>query len=115
LALIRIHGDEAEQFSLLRDYGHEIMKSNLGSKFFLSINNSNEHGVLKKILATLYCSYDTCKGGISKGCRTFICISGYHIKMRYKGGLLTAVRVDVNDYIFSIGMGVCEVECTSSW
>jgi hypothetical protein len=80
MALIRIHGDEAEQFSLLRDYGHEIMKSNLGSKFFLRINNSNEHGVLKEISATLYCSYDTCKRGISEGCRTFICIDSCHIK-----------------------------------
>jgi hypothetical protein len=34
--LIRIHGYEVEQFSLLRDYGNELMKSNLGSKSSLA-------------------------------------------------------------------------------
>jgi hypothetical protein len=114
-ALIKIHGDEAEQFSLLRDYGNELMKSNPGSKFFLNTNKSNVDGVVKEHLATLYWSYDACKRGFLEGCRPFICIDGCHIKTRYKGVLLTAVSIDANDCIFPIGMGVCEVECTSAW
>jgi hypothetical protein len=50
-----------------------------------------------------------------EGCRPLICIDGCHIKTRYKGVLLTAVGIDPNDCIFPIAMGVCEVECTSSW
>jgi hypothetical protein len=114
-ALIKIHGDEAEQSSLLRDYGNELMKSNPGSKFFLNTNKSNVDGVVKEHLATLYWSYDACKIDFLEGCMPFICIDGCHIKTRYKGVLLTAVSIDANDYIFPIGMRVCEVECTSSW
>jgi hypothetical protein len=33
-----IHGDEEEQFALLSDYGEELRRSNLGSKFFLTTN-----------------------------------------------------------------------------
>ena len=33
-ALVKIHGDEVEQFSLLRDYGHELVTKNPGSKNF---------------------------------------------------------------------------------
>jgi hypothetical protein len=51
-ALIRIHGDETEQFNLLRDYGNELMKSNHGSKFFISTNKSNVEGVVMEHLAT---------------------------------------------------------------
>jgi hypothetical protein len=94
---------------------HELIKSNPGSKFFLSTNRSNEQGVLKEHLATLYYSYDACKRGFLEGCRPFICIDSCHIKTRYKGVLLTAVGIDANDCIFLIEMGVCEVECTSSW
>jgi hypothetical protein len=114
-ALIKIHGDEAEQFSLLRDYGHEMTTKNHGSKKILSTNKSNKNEELKEHLATLYWSYDACKRGFLEGCRPLICIDGCHIKTRYKGVLLTAVGIDPNDCIFPIAMGVCEVECTSSW
>jgi hypothetical protein len=66
-------------------------------------------------LATLYWSYDACKGGFLEGCRPFICLDGCHIKTRYKGNLLTAVGIDRNDCIFPIAVGLVEVECTSSW
>jgi hypothetical protein len=50
-----------------------------------------------------------------EGCRPLICVDGCHIKTKYKGQLLTAVAIDPNDCIFPIAMGLCEVECTSSW
>jgi hypothetical protein len=116
-ALTIIHGDEAEQFSLLWDYGQELRKQNPGSKFFLSTNSSKEgtSSVSKQHLATLYWSYDGCKRGFLEGCRPMICIDGCHIKTKFKGQLLTAVGIDPNDCIFPIAMGLVEVESTSSW
>jgi hypothetical protein len=116
-ALNIIHGSEAEQFSLLWDYGQELRRSNPGSKIFLSTNKVKGPADLvpKEHLATLYWSYDGCKRGFLKGCRPLICLDGCHIKTRYKGQLLTAVAIDPNDCIFPIAMGLVEVECTSSW
>ena len=116
-ALTIIHGDEAQQFSLLCDYGQELRTRNPGSRFFLSTNQvtDNDDPVPKEHLATLYFSYDACKRGFLEGCRPLICIDGCHIKTRYKGVLLTAVGIDPNDCIYPIAMGLVEVECTSSW
>jgi hypothetical protein len=114
-ALTIIHGDEAEQFRQLRDYGNEMCKRNPGSTFFLTTNHAmdNEDLEPKEHLATLYWSYDACKRGFLKGCRPFICLDGCHIKTKYKGQLLTAVGIDANDCIFPIAFGLVEVECTS--
>jgi hypothetical protein len=116
-ALLQIHGDEEMQFSLLREYGLELRRSNPGSKFFVTTNSVNDPSSPdhREHLATCYWSYDACKRGFLAGCRPFICLDGCHIKTRYKGQLLTAVGIDPNDNIFPIAFGLVEVECTSSW
>ncbi|KAM0896838.1 hypothetical protein ACQ4PT_022942 [Festuca glaucescens] len=84
MALTIIHGDEAVQFSSLKDYGQELRTSNPGFKFFMLTTPSKAHGEeeAKEHLSTLYWSYDACTRGFLKGCRPFICIDGCHIKTR---------------------------------
>ncbi|XP_066347601.1 uncharacterized protein [Miscanthus floridulus] len=102
-----IYGDEVKQFNELRNYGHELRRTNLGSTFFLTC--------LDGFFSTLYMSMDACKRGFLIGCRPVICLDGCHIKTKFGGQLLSAIGIDPNDCIFPLAIAVVEVECLASW
>ena len=96
-----------KQFNELRNYGHELRRTNPGSTFFLTC--------LDGFFSTLYMSMDACKRGFLTGCRPVICLDGCHIKTKFGGQLLTAIGIDPNDCIFPLAIAVVEVECLASW
>ena len=116
-ALGIIHGNEAEQYQQLWDYGQELRRCNPGSKFIVRTTKvkGKDDALPKDHLSSLYWSYDDCKRGFLKGCRPIIFLDGCHLKSRYKGQLQTAVGIDPNDCIFPIAMGLVEVESTYTW
>ena len=103
-----IHGDEAGQYKMLWDYANEIRRSNLGSSFFIALDE-------KARFNKAYMCIDACKRGFLQGCRPIIFIDGCHIKTRYKGQLLVAVGIDPNNCIYPIAIGVVEVEDKPNW
>jgi hypothetical protein len=106
-ALAVVHGDEIKQFSLLWQYGNELISRNPLSSFYVHLENG--------LFSTCYMCLAACKIGWLKGCRPIICLDGTFIKTKYGGQLLTAVGIDGNDAIYPIAMAVVETECYSSW
>jgi hypothetical protein len=101
-----VHGDEIKQFSLLWQYGLELVTRNPLSSFYVHL----EHG----LFSTCYMSLTACKIGWLKGCRPVICHDGTFIKIKYGGQLLTTIGIDGNDAIYPIAMAVVGTECYSS-
>jgi hypothetical protein len=55
LTIKKVLGDEAEQYSMLWDHGHELRRSNSGTSFFINLTG--------KLFNSLYMSLDPCKRG----------------------------------------------------
>jgi hypothetical protein len=92
---------------MLWDYAHEVRRSNPRSTLYLNLAGN--------LFSSMYVSFDACKRGFVVGCRPLICLDGCHLKTKYGGILLTTVGIDPNDCIYSIAIGVVEVESLSSW
>jgi hypothetical protein len=107
IAMKAIYGDDVEQYNKLWDYANEFRTSNPGSTFFPRLEDG--------LFSQCYVSLDACKRGFLSGCRPVICLDGCHIKTKFGGQLLTAVRVDPNDCIYPIAMAVVEVESLVTW
>ena len=80
------------------DFGNELRRSNLGSIFYVGLNDGH--------FSHMYFSLDACKRGFLAGCRLVICLDGCHIKtilnmiMKIKDQLMNRVynkQQDVHD------------------
>ncbi|XP_015943212.1 uncharacterized protein LOC107468445 [Arachis duranensis] len=81
----RIMGNEREQYSNVRDYLFEILRSNPGSR------------------------------GFKSGYRPLIHLDGCFLKTYYGGQLLTVVAQDANNQFYVVAYGVTRSETKESW
>ena len=113
LALEGVHDSLKDHYSRLRDFGHEILKSNPQNTFKISTTRLNETD--KNKFKRVYVCYYALKAGWKAGCRPIIGLDGCFLKTVCGGQLLSAVGRDGNNQMFPIAYSVVESENTESW
>ncbi|XP_074364440.1 uncharacterized protein LOC141705338 [Apium graveolens] len=102
-----------EHYSRLRDFAHEILKTNSNNTVQIRTTRLNETDANK--FKWIYICYDALKKGWKAGCRPVIGFDGCFLKTVCGGQLLSAVGRDGNNQMFPIAYVVVEIENTDSW
>ncbi|XP_057450504.1 uncharacterized protein LOC130742417 [Lotus japonicus] len=110
-SLEMIHGASIQQYSHLRNYTAEIMRSNPGSTCIIKSTVGIHGPVFKRI----YMCFKATKAAFATTCRPLIGLDGCFLKGMYGGQLLAAVGKDGNNQMFSIAYAVVEAETKDSW
>ncbi|XP_058776681.1 uncharacterized protein LOC131651009 [Vicia villosa] len=110
-AMELIQGAGMDQFTHLRRYAQELLKSNPNSNVVLQCADSSEGPVFERI----YVCLEACKSGFSKYCRPLIGLDACFLKGDYGGQLMAAVGRDGNKKIYPIAYAVVEAETKDSW
>ncbi|XP_059626164.1 uncharacterized protein LOC132269126 [Cornus florida] len=113
-ALSIFEGDEAEQYSKLRDYCALIQTTNPGSRATIGVDPTSYDNEIKTFQRIFIC-YAAVKKGFRYGCRPFLGVDGCFLKGAYGGHLLSVVAYDGNDQMFPVAIAVVETETKDSW
>nr|KAJ0214871.1 hypothetical protein LSAT_V11C300132940 [Lactuca sativa] len=101
-----------EHYGKLWSYGHEILRTNLGSTVKLDMEDGPDG---KKYFSKFYCCFQGVKQGWIEGCKRIIGLDGCFLKGVCKGELLCAIGRDENDKIYLIAWAVVNVENKQNW
>ncbi|XP_074352848.1 uncharacterized protein LOC141692000 [Apium graveolens] len=102
-----------EHYSRLRDFAHEILKTNSNNTVEIRTTRLNETDANK--FKRIYICYDALNKGWKAGSRPVIGFDGCFLKTVCGGQLLSAVGRDGNNQMFPIAYAVVETENTESW
>ncbi|XP_072060263.1 uncharacterized protein [Arachis hypogaea] len=106
----RIMGNEREQYSNVRDYLFEILRSNPGSRAKLCVTPIPQSSL---VFDKLYICLEACKQGFKSGCRPLIHLDGCFLKTYYGRQLLTVVAQDANNQFYVVAYGVASLKLRS--
>ena len=107
-----VEGTEKEQYARLRDYLHELLRSNPGTTARMEVIPQAES---PPIFQRVYICLDACKKGFKAGCRPFIGLDGCFLKGYFGGQLLSAVGQDANNAFYVIAYAVVDSETKDNW
>ncbi|XP_057418034.1 uncharacterized protein LOC130712214 [Lotus japonicus] len=110
-SLEMLHGASMEQYSHLRNYVAELLRSNPGSTVIIK----STVGVHGPVFERIYIFFEATKTAFAKHCRPLIGLDGCFLKGLYGGQLLSAVGKDGNNQMFPIAFAVVEAETRDSW
>jgi len=110
-ALEMIHGGIDEQYTHLRNYAEELLRSNPGSTVKIKCNAGLEGPLFER----MYVCFNASKRGFVQSCRPLIGLDGCFLKGRYAGHLLSAIGKDGNNQMMPIAFAVVEAETKESW
>ena len=108
-----IQGSVEDQYSKVRDYGAEIMRTNPGNT--VSLKCYTKEGEENPRFQKLYICLDALNKGWKEGCRPILGLDGCHTKVVHLGQLLTAVGIDPNNQMYLVAYALVESECRDTW
>ncbi|KAL3640152.1 hypothetical protein CASFOL_015120 [Castilleja foliolosa] len=113
----KLEGALKDQYSKLRDYCAELLRSNPGSTVVLKLavdDNGSSTQVNQPLFMRLYICFEACKNRFQY-CRKVVGVDGCFLKSTYGGQLLTAIGIDPNNNMFPIAWAVVEAENKEAW
>ncbi|XP_058746445.1 uncharacterized protein LOC131619357 [Vicia villosa] len=110
-AMELIHGAGREQFTHLRRYAKELLKSNPNSTVKIQCAVSEGGPVFERI----YVCLEACKAAFATTCRPLIGLDACFLKGDFGGQLISAVGKDGNNKMMPIAYVVVEAETKDSW
>nr|GMD29141.1 uncharacterized protein LOC108954362 [Ipomoea batatas] len=103
-----------DEFKRLREYGDELLSTNIGSTVKLEVDRSTPDELA--IFHRMYICFGAIKENFMHGCRPIIGLDGCFLKGLVKGQLLVAVRRDGNNQMFPIAWSIIQGrENTDNW
>ncbi|XP_059650423.1 uncharacterized protein LOC132296229 [Cornus florida] len=108
-ALNIIEGDEAEQYSKMRECGELILRTNPESIAKLCTKPTDGDESVRTF-QRIFISYAAMKKGFTDGCRPFLGVDGCFLKGPHGGHLLSTVGCDGNNQMFPVAFAVVEAE-----
>ncbi|CAI9264728.1 unnamed protein product [Lactuca saligna] len=110
--LQEIEGSLIEHYGRLWSYGHEIMRTNLGSTVRLDVDIMPDS-------TTLFSKYYVCFKAVSdcweEGCKPMIGLDGFFLKGIGRREVLASVGKDANNHVYPIAWAVIGVENKATW
>ncbi|XP_072088187.1 uncharacterized protein [Arachis hypogaea] len=109
-----MYGDAAAQYSMARDYGLTLLKSNPDSTVTVDVipqPNPDDDPIFEK----MYVCLEGCKKGFLAGCRPLIGLDGAFQKTRHGGQIPSAIGQDANNHIYVIAYAIVLVENIENW
>ncbi|KAL3632957.1 hypothetical protein CASFOL_025941 [Castilleja foliolosa] len=113
----KLEGSLKDQYSKIRDYSAELLRSNPGSTIVLKLATDDTESITQMTQSQflrLYICFEACKTGFQY-CRKVVGVDGCFLKSTYGGQLLTAVGIDPNNNMFPIAWAVVEAENKDAW
>ncbi|XP_057432753.1 uncharacterized protein LOC130725552 [Lotus japonicus] len=106
-----IDGAEKDQYTNLRSYADELLRSNPQSTVIIK----SSLGANGPVFERMYVCFAACRLAFAHHCRPLIGLDGCFLKGVYGGQLLSAVGKDGNNQMFPIAFAIVEAETRDSW
>lgn len=115
IAQKQVFGDFQKQYALLRDYGLELMRSNVGTTFKVDVYSEPNPSSQSRIFIRVYVCLGALKLGFKAGVRDFLGFDGAFLKSPFPGQVLSAVGLDSNKKIYPLAFSIVETKTKISW
>ncbi|KAJ0507983.1 putative transposase, mutator type, transposase, MuDR, plant, MULE transposase [Helianthus annuus] len=115
VALKKIQGDYALQYTILRDYCEELLRSNPGTTIKIEVENCCNPASPTRQFKRIYICLGPLKEGFKLLGRELLGLDGCFMKGPFPGQILTAVGIDSNNGIYPVAYALVEAETLSSW